>query len=176
MTEFHDIITQTDAERAAEIDAGILARERLEIKRFKRARTLTRILTCFLITLVGGFSAAGYTAYVELNKPGVRYTDYRECKYEDPDQKLELTGKREYSYLQKEFFGLQYRQGNQVTEQTVMNVRGNSMSIVGLSKEAWKSIYVGEGEQGIQILMPAELYVVTLGKKTAVFNYADFCK
>lgn len=176
MTEFHDIITQTDADRAAEIDAGILARERVEAKRFKRNRTLMRIFTCFLITIFGGLAAAGYRVYVEVQKPGVRYTDYRQCKYEDLENKVELTGIREYSYKQKEFFGIQYRQGSEVLEKTSLDVRGTAMSIVGLQEGSWKSVYVGEGERGIQLLMPAELYVVTVGKKAAVFNYADFCK
>lgn len=172
----HDLTVPNEANKPASMDAGIMARERLEIKRFKRTKVLMRVMTFLLITLVVFLAAVGYGVYTELNKPGVRYNDYRECKYEDLENKLELTGKRKYSYLQKEFLGFQYRQGKDTTEQTVINVRGSSMSIVGLSDGGWKSIYVGEGEQGVQILMDADLYVVTVGRKSAVFNYADFCK
>lgn len=156
-------------------DAGVEARERLETKRKSRKvlRTVLSVLAFFLITAV---SATGYRVYLEYKKPGVRVTDYRTCKYVSEEQNFELTGKREYSYMQKEFFGIQYRESKKVTESTEVDVRGSAMNIVGLNQGTWKSVYVGEGERGIQILMPAELYVITMGKKTAVFNYADFCK
>lgn len=156
-------------------DAGAEARKRLESKR-KSRKVLWTVLTVLTLFLIAAVSAAGYRVYLEYKKPGVRVTDYRTCKYVSEEQNLELTGKREYSYMQKEFFGIQYRESKKVTESTVVDVRGTAMNIVGLSEGKWKSVYVGEGERGIQILMPAELYIITMGKKTAVFNYADFCK
>lgn len=156
-------------------DAGAEARERLESKR-KSRKVLWTVLTVLTLFLIAAVSLAGYRVYLEYKKPGVRVTDYRTCKYVSEEQNFELTGKRKYSYMQKEFFGIQYRESKKVTESTEVDVRGTAMNIVGLSEGAWESVYVGEGERGIQILMPAELYVITIGKKTAVFNYADFCK
>ena len=156
-------------------DAGAMAREKLNAKRRSRKSLWITFIALILGVLIA-IGIAGYRVYQEYLKPGVRVTDYRECKYEDPEQKLELTGKREYSYVQKEFFGIQYRDSKKVMEKTVVNVRGSSMSITGLQEGSWKAVYVGEGEQGIQILMPAELYVISVGKKVAVFNYNDFCR
>ena len=156
-------------------DAGAEARERLESKR-KSRKVLWTVLTVLTLILITAVSLAGYRVYLEYKKPGVRVTDYRTCTYVSEEQNFELTGKRKYSYMQKEFFGIQYRESKKVTESTEVDVRGTAMNIVGLSEGAWESVYVGEGERGIQILMPAELYVITIGKKTAVFNYADFCK
>lgn len=156
-------------------DAGVEARDRLKNKR-KSRQALWMMLGFLFLSVIILLAVAGYRVYLEYKKPGVRVTDYRTCKYVSEEQNFELTGKREYSYMQKEFFGIQYRESKKVTESTEVDVRGTAMSIVGLSQGAWKSVYVGEGERGIQILMPAELYVITMGKKTAVFNYADFCK
>lgn len=156
-------------------DAGAEARERLESKR-KSRKVLWTVLTVLTLFLIAAVSLAGYRVYLEYKKPGVRVTDYRTCKYVSEEHNFELTGKRKYSYMQKEFFGIQYRESKKVTESTEVDVRGTAMNIVGLSEGAWESVYVGEGERGIQILMAAELYIITIDKKTAVFNYADFCK
>jgi len=174
MTEFTDYDALT-MDKKPQVDAGLVAREKLEAKR-KSRKGLWLTLTAFILGVLIALGLAGHRVYQEYLKPGVRVTDYRECLYEDAERKIELTGKREYSYVQKEFFGIQYRDSKQVLEKTVINVRGNAMSITGLSEGSWQSVYVGEGEQGIQILMPADLYVISLGKKVAVFDYQSFCK
>lgn len=98
-------------------DAGAEARERLESKR-KSRKVLWTVLTVLTLILITAVSLAGYRVYLEYKKPGVRVTDYRICKYVSEEHNFELTGKRKYSYMQKEFFGIQYRESKKVTEST----------------------------------------------------------
>jgi hypothetical protein len=157
-------------------DPGAIARERV-VSRGNRVK-VALVRTYLLITLViflgiGGLAKYGHMQYVE---SGMRYSDYRPCKYENEKHGVVITGRRSYSYMQHSVFGFQFRDMSKVDEQTQIDVTGDSITVVGMSPENWWSLYVGPGERGIQILKPAQTYVFTSDKKAAVVNYNDFCR
>ncbi|MCY1294969.1 hypothetical protein D9M70_442890 [compost metagenome] len=157
-------------------DPGIDARERVKARAAKVKTVMMRtylLVTLMLFTAVGG---AGYYGHQQYLASGVRYTDYRPCSYVDEKHGIEITGRRSYSYKQHSILGFQFRDMRKVDEQTQIDVRGNSITIVGLTTEGWWASYVDEGERGIEILKPASSYVFTTLKKAAVVDYNSFCR
>lgn len=156
-------------------EVGISAKELLRKRRNGIRRKMVRTYIVLSILLFAVFGGTGLYVKQILDQPGKRYVDYRTCKYHDEKNDITVTGKRKYSYLERKLFGFQFRNSKDTTEQTEIDVVGTSMTIVGLSDGKWYSAFVGPGERGIEILKQHELYVVTMGKKVAVFDYHGFC-
>jgi len=159
-----------------DVDAGALAREKIQIRDGKVKQVLVKTYLSFMTLVILVIAAVVWFAYAEYQKPGKRIVDYRPCIAVNESQNMEVTGRREFSYLQKSLFGFEYREAGDVTEATQIDVSGSSMTIVGLHDGGWWSTYVGEGEQGVQILKDASLYVITSGKKSMVIDYEEFCR
>jgi len=157
-------------------DAGRLAREKIQVRGSKAMRV---ILSMYLVaSLLVFFTVLGAAAllYQEYQKPGVRVVDYRPCQFVDEAQHFTLTGKREFSYQQKNILGYEFRKAEAVNEVTQLDVNGEAMTVVGLTADAWWGVHIGTGEKGVQILKPAHTYIVTAGKKAVVVNYHQFCR
>lgn len=157
-------------------DPGIAARDRMKA----RAHTVKKVMirTYMLVTLAvfAAIGGSGYWGYKQYMASGIRYTDYRPCSYIDEKHGVEITGRRTYSYMQHSVLGFQFRDMRKVNEQTQIDIKGNSITIVGLTPEGWWASYVDEGERGIEILKPASSYVFTTLKKAAVVDYNSFCR
>lgn len=162
------------------IDPGIRARTRLETRgqKIKRAAVRTYlILLTLLVAVVGGL---GYYIYHQtFEVPGKRLTDYRPCSYVDEKLGLEITGRREFSYLERSLFGVHYRLEKDISERTQIDIRGEAITAVGLTGDKAKPFwakFADMGERGIMILDPANQYVFTTKKKAVVIDYDQFCR
>ena len=159
-------------------DPGALAREllnkRTEVQRLKRKRIVDRCL--FWLLVIAVLSIAGHFAYkaVMANYETGRYSDERQCKVVTDN--LTITGKRTYSYPYKSLFGFRLIDESKVSEQTVINVTGDKMAIIGLTGKRWWGYRIGQGERGIQILKPADHYTISTDKGLAVVTYKGFCQ
>ena len=157
-------------------DAGSLARAKVQARGAKVKQVVVRTYVILTLLLLAAIGAGIYYLYLEYSKPGKRVVDYRPCEYVDEKQNIRITGRREYSYMQKSMFGHDFRQRDNVIETTQIDINGNALTIVGLDNGKWWAIPVGMGEKGIQLLKPAHTYVVTMDKKAAVINYTQFCQ
>lgn len=159
-------------------DVGSMARELLErkaeVKRLKRKRIIDRCI--FWLVILSGVGVLGYFAYglALANYETGRYSDERQCKVVTDN--LTITGKRTYSYPYKSLFGFRLVDESKVSEQTVINVTGDKMSIIGLTGKRWWGYRISQGERGIQILKPADTYTISTDKGLAVVTYKGFCQ
>lgn len=107
-----------------------------------------------------------------------RVTDLRDCEINFKDGSR-LTGHRTYSYQYRELFGWRWYDSSTVIERTSIRILGEAVSIVGVNKgdESW-SLHVGQGEDRMQLVIPAERYVFMYGDKrtTAVVDYREICE
>lgn len=158
-------------------DPGSDARERVMSRgqKVKRAvvRTYILIITCAVLLVAG---AAGYV-YYEFTKPAKRMVDYRSCSFVDEKMGIEVTGKREYSYLERSLFGVHYRLDKDIEEKTIIDIKGEAIMVVGLNKDgSWWNKYADMGERGVMILNHADQYVFSTKKKAPVVGYDQFCR
>ncbi len=156
-------------------DSGVEARERLQ-RRVKKIRsaavTMYLALLTFAVVFVGGTLGYGYWEY---SKGGIRATDYRSCSVSDGSGET-VTGRRNYSYLQRSFLGINYRLAKDTVESTQIDIKGSSITAVGMVNDGkWWSMHAGVGEQGIMKLKEADTYVFTTEKKAMVVSYDQFC-
>lgn len=162
-----------DRDIATLIESGFdkMRKRRASIKR-KLLLTYVTTISLVLVVLTG---VVGWV-YYQYQQPTQRYTDYRLCKYIDEKHGIELTGKREFSYQERSLFGFDFKDRSSVLEKTYIDLRGDSMSIVGFDDKGWSSTFIGKGEMGIQLLKVAHTYIITMERKVAVIDYNSFCK
>lgn len=159
------------------LDPGSMAREKVLTRgqKVKRAvvRTYILIITCAVLLVAG---AAGYV-YYEFTKPAKRMVDYRSCSFVDEKMGIEVTGKREYSYLERSLFGVHYRLDKDIEEKTIIDIKGEAIMVVGINKDgSWWNKYADMGERGVMILNHADQYVFSTKKKAPVVGYDQFCR
>jgi len=157
-------------------DAGRQAREKIQARSKSIGATLLRtylLISGLFFAVVGG---AAWYLYTQVKMPGVMVTDTRPCEFVDEGRGIHLTGRRHYSYMERELFGIQYKDSSKVREETELDVNGTSMNVVGLNSDSWWGVFIGQGEKGIQLLKPASVFVFTIGPKNVVVNDRDFCK
>lgn len=135
-------------------------------------RTYVTLTSLILLALIG----AGWFIYQEYQKPGKLEPYYRDCSYTNKESGIEITGRREYFYSVKNIFGFHLRQKADMEDRTQIDVRGEPITVVGLSEGGWWTKHSGEGERGILMLKPADMYVITTKKTGFPVNYGDFCK
>lgn len=157
-------------------DPGAKARERVLTRgqKVKRAvvRTYILLITCAVLLVAG---AAGYV-YYEFTKPGKRMVDYRTCSFVDEKLGIEITGRRENSYLERSLFGVNFRLEKDIEQKTQIDIKGDSITVVGINKDgSWWNKFADVGERGIMILQPADQYVFATKKKAPVVGYDQFC-
>lgn len=157
-------------------DPGQEARVRLQNRAKKIKVTMARIYMGFTLMVFIALAAVVYYGYDQYKTSAVRYVDYRPCQYVNEKHGVEITGRREFSYMQHSILGIQIRDSKAIDEKTQIDVRGDAMTIVGMNGKEWWSVFVDMGERGIQMLNPAETYIVTTKGKAAVIDYAAFCR
>lgn len=159
-------------------DAGTLAKERLakRVNNIKKAAVRTYMVIMTLVVLIIG-GVIGYLCWEYSKIQPVRYTDYRPCSYVDERNGIEITGRREFSYMKHSFFGIEFRKEGEVSEKTQIDIKGDVITVVGLTSDGkWWGKFSDLGERGILMLNPADTYVITTKKAAAVIDYAGFCR
>lgn len=157
-------------------DAGTLAREKVQVRHSQVKSTLLKTYLFFCTLVVIALIGLGWYLYAAFTAPGTLVTDTRPCEFIDEARSINLTGRRHYSYMEKELFGIQYRDSSKVRTETELDVKGTAMNVVGLSNGGWWGLHIGTGEKGIQLLKPASVLVFTIGTKNVVVNDSVFCK
>lgn len=163
--------------RSNGIDPGAKAREKVLTRgqKVKRAvvRTYILIITAVVLLVAG---AAGY-GYYEFTKPGKRMVDFRTCSFVDEKLGVEITGKREFSYLERSLFGVHFRLDKDIEQKTIIDIKGDPITVVGINKDgSWWNKFADMGERGVMILPQADQYVFATKKKAPVVNYDQFCR
>lgn len=161
-------------------DAGAMARDALmavqNVKRDNRRKRI-RFWTGWLVflLLVAGVAFGTWKVLPEYVVSG-RYTVPSECSA--PLGKGEITGTREYSYAYKSLFGYHLVDESTALEKTVVNIKGERMTILGWDKatgKTWRQ-NIDVGERGVAILKHADLYWFLTDKDMATVPYTGFCK
>jgi hypothetical protein len=163
--------------RSQGIDPGAKAREKVLTRgqKVKRAvvRTYILIITAVVLLVAG---AAGY-GYYEFTKPGKRMVDFRTCSFVDEKLGVEITGKREFSYLERSLFGVHFRLDKDIEQKTIIDIKGDPITVVGINKDgSWWNKFADMGERGVMILPQADQYVFATKKKAPVVGYDQFCR
>lgn len=160
-------------------DAGEKAANLLRTRMKKVARTaLIRTWMVFSLILtiaVAALAGAGY--YFWQHRVVTPVTYERACRWQIND-KLEVTGRRTYTFQQNELFGIRWNDAKGVLEKTSVDVIGKQMLVVGLTADdKWWGYPISTGERGIQNLKPADSYVFVIeGDKVGAVKYNEFCK
>jgi len=157
-------------------DAGMLARNKVITRRQKVARVFKNIAWLMLLILMAGGTGVGYLVHLELAAAGERVTDTRPCLYVNEAMGVKISGKRDYSYMQRSFFGFEYRDAGAVDRRTELDVNGAEMHVVGFKDSGYWTAYIPMGERGIELLKPADNYVFTTGKHAVVITDEQFCR
>jgi hypothetical protein len=158
-------------------DPGANARERVLTRGQKVKRAVVRtyiLIISAVVLLVAG--AAGY-GYYEFTKPGKRMVDFRTCSFVDEKLGVEITGKREFSYLERSLFGVHFRLDKDIEQKTIIDIKGDPITVVGINKDgSWWNKFADMGERGVMILPQADQYVFATKKKAPVVSYEQFCR
>lgn len=168
-----------------ETDKGVAAKAKLAARSAAR-KTARMFRWCIALAISLMIIAAALVAsYGYKTMVTGHLTDERPCVI-DFSEDFQVTGKRTFSYPFKEIFGQRLIDTRAISEKTVVDIRGDSMTIIGLNGKvldqatSW-SIPVGVGERGIQILKSADVYtfVVNTGKgspKVRTITHDAMCK
>lgn len=172
MNDMTQLVNLTASEKR---DAGILASDRIR-ERSAAARVAFWVKTT--LWLVAGLVLACGTAFgawaYEKRLTGY-VTDERPCSFSVGKQ--EITGTRYYSYPFTEILGFRFIDTSVIDVKTELDVRGDSMLIVGHKGIDWWAVDVGVGEKGIQALKPADFYTFVVAKnQVGVVNDNALCK
>lgn len=154
-------------------DPGVLARLALEkrIKKAKRKRRLFWGMILLLAALLGGLYYLA-TTYI---KP-IRDQHVRMCAISAGEGNYFATGQRVYDYGYYSLFGFQIVDNSTRTEKTEVNINGQKMIVVGISGKDYKTVHVGQGEKGRQVLERAEQYVFVINDQVKMISYEGFCR
>lgn len=178
-------MSMEQAQTKSETDKGMAAKAKLAARMAAR-KTARMVRWCIAVAISLTIIAAALVAtYGYKTMVTGHLTDERPCII-DFSEDFQVSGKRTFSYPFKEIFGVRIIDTKVISEQTVVDIRGDAMTIVGLNGKvldkatSW-SIPVGMGERGIQILKPADVYtfVVNTGKgspKVRTITHDAMCK
>jgi hypothetical protein len=172
--ETNDQSPATPTRNEVEIDKGAMARERVQKRSLAYAvrRILFRIFLMVLVALVGTGVITYAMAMKTMTKATV--TDYRECSWQVG--KLEITGRRSYTYPYTEVFGHRFLEVDRVSESTIINLPREATTVVGVSQgKKWTGDQQMEGPAGTMKLQRADTYVIVSGKNYGAFEYEAFC-
>jgi hypothetical protein len=130
------------------------------------------IWTAFAIVV----GALGLGWHIKHNRVEGNAIDTRPCALAIKD--YQLTGKRTYSYHFYELFGWRFIDTRTIHEETVLDVKGEPMTIIGQNPDDWWSVKVGDGEFGVQRVKNADTYSIVVGdnRDVAVVPYHALCK
>lgn len=177
-------------------DKGAKARAKLIARNaLRRTRKIIRWTIAASISLIIILAALVVTyAYKTATKGRINYEIGCSYKFRDG---YEITGKRTFSEPYTELMGWRNVNTKEVTERTVIDIKGDAISILGQytklkpidpetneappAEERWWGINVGLAEKGVQILKGADNYTFVVDttkgpKKLGVVKYEDFCR
>lgn len=169
-----------DQAEQVERDKGAEYRERLTRRAMLRQKIWRRIkigifATIFSIVLVGGAFASREIRDGMNAMAFHTTTDYRECKWQIG--KMELTGRRSFTYPYMDLFGQRIIDTSRISEETTVNLPKDTTTIVGIKDEnQWWGEQQAEGPAATIKLKPGKLYVVVSGKNFGAFDHESFCK
>lgn len=126
------------------------------------------ILITFCALAVGGF-------WLYEQKVTQRVVDARPCGLKT--EKMELTGVREYSYLNNSLFQYNWHDRSKVNIQTRINVPFDGITVVAIQADTtYEVLNRGEGEGGVLSLPPAHHYVFYSKGNVAAITDTAICK
>jgi len=159
-------------------DKGLLAKDKLMVRSRaqKIKQAMVRLYVGLTLLILIALGAAGWLIYQEYQKPGKLQSYYRNCSYTNEQSGIEITGKREYFYRDKNIFGFHLREISDLEDKTTIDVRGEPMTVVGMSEGKWWSKYSDMGERGALPVKAADVYVISTKKVGFPIPYAEFCK
>lgn len=157
-------------------EVGIVANERLKEKRTAVQKALRTFKFLVWGCVLGGLlGIAGLVWWAYEHRVSGYVTDERSCSLEIG--KRLLTGTRAYSYHFNDYLGWRFIDTRAVEEKTTVQVRGYAFTVVNLTGDKHDVTRVGTGEQGIQILKPADKYVFLFEDGgVGVSDYRSLCK
>lgn len=175
--------TQPDAELSPEDmkllfpskEAGAVARERIQARgaAYQAARALKLVMGGFILFFLLGL--AGIAVYGWETRVTATNIDLRRCIAKVGE--MNVTGTRTFDYPYTEIFGFRFIDTGHIIESTRMNLNGNAITVVGQLGDSWWAIPIGAGEQGNQLLKPADNYTFVIeGKHAGVVEYNSFCR
>jgi hypothetical protein len=157
-------------------DTGMVAREKVKDRSMKaRAKRIWNWIKFILFLIIAGLIAFGYYAY-ETRKQGY-VVEPRTCLFETEDKQVRFTGTRYYSYMQNSMFGLRWHLDADTAVKTELDIKGDALVILSWGgKGNPTSKYISTGERGTVPLAPADMWVVTMDKRSVVLESTKFCR
>jgi hypothetical protein len=89
---------------------------------------------------------------------------------------VEITGKRNYSYINNSFGPYHWQNDETLLERTTVNVSMNGLTVVMITDGESKTLRRGQAEGGILILPKADYYTFFVNGKATGASYAELCK
>ncbi|ARV77473.1 hypothetical protein FDI21_gp238 [Pseudomonas phage Noxifer] len=147
-------------------------------KKAKRYRSgpfvrLVLWLTAFFLMTITIVGLVGYDVYT---KNVVRERIDRPVPCSLNKEGIEITGTRNYSYIDNRFAGYHWSNDETLLERTTLNVSMNGLTIVAITDGESKTIRRGQAEGGILILPKADYYTFFINGKATGASYGDLCK
>ena len=153
--------------------ARVLLETRKENKRLKRNRFIAGVL--WRLLFLGILLGAGYGGYryIFASIQTGRYEDERSCKVSKGG--LTITGKRTFNYPYKSLFGYRLLDEKQVIVKTIVDIKGDRLTVTGFNGQKYWQTRVNMGERGILILKDADTYMFQTDKDLIVATSGGFC-
>jgi len=178
-------LVHVQVEEKPEDDKGLAAKAKLAARTAARKTAQLIRWSIWVAISLTIICAALVVSYGYKTMVTGHLSDERPCAI-DFGGDMVVGGKRTFNYPFKEIYGFRMVDTSKISERTVVDVRGDAMTIVGLKgkqllqSEDW-SINVGAGERGIQILKDADVYtfVVNTGKgqpRVRTITHDAMCK
>lgn len=157
-------------------EPGSAARAKVKDRSMKaRAKRVWNWIKFIMFLIIAGLIAFGYYAY-ENRKQGY-VVEPRTCLFETEDKQVRFTGTRYYSYMQNSMFGLRWHLDADTTVKTELDIKGDALVILSWGgKGNPTSKYISTGERGTVPLAPADMWVITLDKRSVVLESTKFCR
>lgn len=130
-------------------------------------------LTAFFLTVITIVGLVGYDVYV---KNVVRERIDRPVPCSLNKDGIELSGTRNYSYIDNRILGWHWSNDDTLLEKTTLNVSMNGLTVVAITDGESKTIRRGQAEGGILILPKADYYTFFINGKATGASYGDLCK
>lgn len=89
---------------------------------------------------------------------------------------VEITGKRNYSYINNTLGPYHWQNDETLLERTTVNVSMNGLTVVMITDGESKTLRRGQAEGGILILPKADYYTFFVNGKATGASYAELCK
>jgi len=141
-----------------------------------RSGILVRLTLCLLTALLLMIIAVG-AAFMNVYTRNVTHERLeRPVPCSINKDGLEITGTRNYSYMNHTFGPYHWHSDDTVVEKTIINASMNGLVVVAITDGVSKTLRRGQAEGGILILPKADYYTFFSNGKATGASYAELCK